>query len=94
MAVTPSCDTPVVTTQLRLLNGGELPKQARRPRPSGRSTRAARAAAASPPPATRPTTWLDARTREVGRSGVAEARRRLAEIMATTERVQDLVQAS
>jgi hypothetical protein len=37
---------------------------------------------------------MDAQTRQIGRSGVAEARRRLAEIMATDERVQQLVRAS
>jgi len=37
---------------------------------------------------------LDARTRRIGRSGVAEARRRLAEIDATAERAQELVRAS
>jgi hypothetical protein len=37
---------------------------------------------------------LDARTRRIGRSGVAEARRRLAEIHATSERAQELVRAS
>lgn len=84
MAVTPPCDTPVVTTQLRLLSGGELPKRTPRPRATTRPER--RAAA--------PITRLDARTREVGRSGVAEARRRLAEITATAERARELVQAS
>jgi hypothetical protein len=86
MAVTPPCDTPVVTTQLRLLNGGELPKHARRTR----TTRAHRPARVPNPPVLP----LDARTREIGQSGVAEARRRLAEIMATTERVGELVRAS
>ena len=86
MAVTPPCDTPVVTTQLRLLSGGELPKRAPRPRVhrSGRPVRVPN------PPVLR----LDARTREIGQSGVAEARRRLAEIMATNERVGELVRAS
>jgi hypothetical protein len=37
---------------------------------------------------------LDARTRRIGQSGVAEARRRLAEIQATTVRAQELVRAS
>ncbi len=84
MAVTPPCDTPVVTTQLRLLSGGELPKRTPRPRPATRPERRA----------TVPSTRLDAHTREVGRSGVAEARRRLAEITATVERARELVRAS
>ena len=82
MAVTPPCDTPVVTTQLRLLAGGELPRRAprRRPvRPTARTSTPVR---------------LDARTRQIGQSGVAEARRRLAEIHATSERAQELVRAS
>ncbi len=93
MAVTPPCDTPVVTTQLRLLSGGELPKRARRPRPRAAEPMSG-AADGAEFTGSMPTAWLDAQTREVGRSGIAEARRRLAEIMATTERVQDLVQAS
>lgn len=84
MAVTPPCDTPVVTTQLRLLNGGELPRRVPRAR---RASRAGR-------PATPHPIRLDAQTREIGRSGVAEARRRLAEITATTERARELVKAS
>ena len=47
VAVTPPRDAPLVTTQLRLIEGG------RRPR-------------------------LDARTRDLGRSGIAAARARLA----------------
>ena len=86
MAVTPPCDTPVVTTQLRLLSGGELPKRTPRPRP----IRAARPGRVP----TRAQLRLDARTREIGQSGIAEARRRLAEIMATNERISELVQAS
>jgi len=43
---------------------------------------------------TTPVVRLDARTRQIGQSGVAEARRRLAEINATSERVQELVRAS
>lgn len=82
MAVTPPCDTSVVTTQLRLLTGGELPRRAPRPRPER--------SASGPTPVLR----LDARTRRIGRSGVAEARRRLAEIDATAERAQELVRAS
>jgi hypothetical protein len=84
MAVTPSRDTPVVTTQLRLLSGGELPQRVLRPRRATRVTR----------PASARVGRLDAHTREVGRSGVAEARRRLAQITATTERAGELVQAS
>lgn len=83
MTVTPPCDTPVVTTQLRLLNGGELPRRTPRPR-------AARIAAPAPSPVLR----MDERTRRIGQSGVAEARRRLAEIQATTARAQELVRAS
>lgn len=78
MTVTPSCDTPVVTTQLRLLTGGELPERAIRTRRSGPNRRP-----------TAPAPRLDARTVEAGRSGVAEARRRLAAIQQ-----QDLVRAS
>lgn len=78
MTVTPSCDTPVVTTQLRLLTGGDLPERAVRTR---RTSSVRRPKAPSP--------RLDARTVQAGRSGVAEARRRLAAI-----REQDLVRAS
>ena len=84
MAVTPPCDTPVVTTQLRLLAGGELPRRTPRPRPA----RAAVVAVSTP------VARLDARTRQIGQSGVAEARRRLAEIQATNLRAQELVRAS
>lgn len=80
MTVTPSCDTPVVTTQLRLLTGGDLPERAVRTR---------RTSAARRPKA--PAPRLDARTRQIGRTGVAEARRRLAAIL---EIQQDLVRAS
>ncbi len=83
MAVTPPCDTPEVTMQLRLLTGGELPR--RTPR-----RRAMRASVPTSTPAVR----LDARTRQIGQSGVAEARRRLAEIRATNQRAQELVRAS
>ena len=86
MAVTPSCDTPVVTTQLRLLSSGELPQRAPRPRRT-RTTRPTRTPS-------QPVLRLDARTREIGQTGVAEARRRLAEIMATKARASELVQAS
>ena len=83
MTVTPPCDTQIVTTQLRLLSGGETasttPRNRRRP--------AARRAAPS-------VSRLDVRTRQIGQSGVAEARRRLAEINATTQRAHDLVRAS
>ena len=82
MAVTPSCDTPVVTTQLRLLSGGELPKRA----PRSRRIRTDR-----PVPA--PVIRMDARTRQIGRTGVAEARRRLAEI-SEAQRGHELVRAS
>ena len=86
MAVTPPCDTPVVTKQLRLLSGGELPR--RTPRPRSRTVRTAPAAVHTP------VARLDARTRQIGQSGVAEARRRLAEIQATGLRAQELVRAS
>ena len=80
--VTPPCDTPVVT-QLRLISTPDpLIRSARK--------RADRPLRSSVPVALR----LDARTREVGLSGVAEARRRLAEIHATAERAQALVRAS
>ena len=83
MAVTPPCDTPVVTTQLRLMTGGEFSRRTRRPGAVRVSTPSSTAAAR-----------LDARTRQVGQSGVAEARRRLAEIQATMHRAHELVQAS
>ena len=83
MTVTPPCDTPVVTTQLRLLTGGDLPRRTPRPRP-------VRAVA----PAKAPVLRLDERTRRIGQSGIAEARRRLAEIQATNRRAQELVRAS
>ena len=83
MAVTPPCDTPVVTTQLRLLTGGDLPRRTPRPRPMRAGT-----------PASTPVLRLDERTRRIGQSGVAEARRRLAEIQATNRRAQELVRAS
>ena len=89
MTVTPPCDTPMVTTQLRLLAGGELPQRTVRT-PRSRSRRAELAARPQP----RPARHLDARTRQIGQSGVAEARRRLAEINATTARAHDLVKAS
>jgi hypothetical protein len=41
-----------------------------------------------------PAARLDARTRQIGQSGVAEARRRLAEIHATSMRAEELVRAS
>ena len=78
MTVTPSCDTAIVTTQLRLLTGGDLPERAVRTR---RSASARRASTPAP--------RLDARPVQAGRTGVAEARRRLAAI-----REQDLVRAS
>jgi hypothetical protein len=76
-----------VTTQLRLLTGGDLPQRAPR-------SKAPRTTKAEQPASLQRTVWLDARTRQIGRSGVAEARRRLAEINATTERAHDLVKAS
>ena len=86
MMVTPSCDTPIMTTQLRLLAGGELPQRAPRARVR-RTDSPAR-------PTTSPNVRLNAQTRQIGQSGVAEARRRLAEIHATADRVQQLVKAS
>lgn len=86
MAVTPSHDTPVVTTQLRLLSGTELPGRHPRRRGTNRAASSARL--------TSPVVRLDARTRRIGQTGIAEARRRLAEISATSERAQELVQAS
>jgi hypothetical protein len=75
-----------VTTQLRLLTGGELPRRTPRPR----AARAAR----STSQATTSVLRLDEHTRQIGRSGVAEARRRLAEIQAANLRAQELVRAS
>lgn len=86
MMVIPPCDTANMTTQLRLLAGGEPPNSPSRPR-ARRSNLAARPTAPA-------SVYLDARTRQIGQSGVSEARRRLAEIRATTERVNQLVQAS
>ncbi|MGZ4714712.1 MAG: hypothetical protein ACXVJZ_07140 [Acidimicrobiia bacterium] len=70
-----------MTTQLRLLSGGDLPRRLPRTRPVRTTTNT-------------PVLRLDARTRRIGQSGVAEARRRLAEINATNERAQQLVRAS
>ncbi|MGZ6950602.1 MAG: hypothetical protein ACXVJX_00695 [Acidimicrobiia bacterium] len=70
-----------MTTQLRLLSGGDLPRRLPRTRPVRTTT-------------STPVRRLDARTRRIGQSGVAEARRRLAEINATNERAQQLVRAS
>ena len=86
MTVTPPCDTQMVTTQLKLLAGGDLPQRTVRTR-SRRAELAAR-------PKRQPVRQLDARTRQIGQSGVAEARRRLAEINATADRAHDLVRAS
>ncbi len=79
MPVTPTIDTqsgdtqtgerPTSTQQLRLLTA---PGRARRTSRARRVRRPQRASDA--------TVWLDARTRALGQSGVAEARRRLAEI--------------
>ena len=86
MMVTPPCDSTSMTTQLRLLAGGEPPNSPSRAR-ARRSNVAARPSASA-------SIYLDARTRQIGQSGVSEARRRLAEIRATSDRVQELVQAS
>lgn len=85
MTVTPPCNTHVVTTQLRLLSG-ELPERTSRPRPK-RSSVVPRSASPAP-------IRLNTRTRQIGQSGVSEARRRLAEIRATAERAHELIQAS
>jgi hypothetical protein len=89
--VTPPCDTPVVT-QLRLIStpegrpaGAAAKPQIRVPR--SRRVRTSRHLAPTP-------VRLDARTREIGRSGIAEARRRLAEIHAAAEHGTALVRAS
>ena len=80
MTVTPT-STEVTPQQLRLLNTAE-------PAGSG-STRTRRRRQRVPGP--QASIWLDARTREIGQSGVAEARRRLAEINRPTA---PLIQAS
>lgn len=70
MTVTPTSTTEVTPQQLRLLNATD---------PDGRRpTRARRRRQRRPGP--QASIWLDAHTREVGQSGIAEARRRLAEI--------------
>ena len=80
MTVTPT-STEVTPQQLRLLNTAE-------PAGSG-PTRTRRRRQRVPGP--QASIWLDARTREIGQSGVAEARRRLAEINRPTA---PLIQAS
>ena len=89
MTVTPPCDTHVVTTQLRLLSG-ELPEATARPTSRPRPKRSS----VAPRPASPAPIRLNTRTRQIGQSGISEARRRLAEIRATAERAHDLVQAS
>ena len=70
MTVTPTSTTEVTPQQLRLLNATD---------PTGsRPTRSRRRRQRLPGP--QASIWLDARTREIGQSGIAEARRRLAEI--------------
>ena len=69
MTVTPTSTTEVTPQQLRLLNATD---------PAGRAGRSRRRRQRRPGP--QPSIWLDARTREIGQSGIAEARRRLAEI--------------
>ena len=80
MTVTPT-STEVTPQQLRLLNTAE-------PAGSG-PIRTRRRRQRVPGP--QASIWLDARTREIGQSGVAEARRRLAEINRPTA---PLIQAS
>ena len=80
MTVTPT-STEVTPQQLRLLNTAE---------PAGSApTRTRRRRQRVPGP--QASIWLDARTREIGQSGIAEARRRLAEIDRPTA---PLIQAS
>ena len=93
ISVTPLGDTPLVTTQLRLVEAPGKPRthaaavkrastakgaQARKPRTTGKATTARR-----------PVHWgdwqLDARTRRVGRAGVAAARRALNEARAAQQ---------
>ena len=73
MTVTPTSTTEVTPQQLRLLNAGDS---------ASRPTRARRFRQRRPGP--QASIWLDARTREIGQSGIAEARRRLAEITRPT----------
>lgn len=93
MTVTPPCDTASVTTQLRLLSA---PEPTESETPSGASATRTRVSRTKVP-ARRPTpapVRLSERTRQIGQTGVAEARRRLAEIQATGERARELVRAS
>ena len=69
MTVPPTSTTEVTPQQLRLLGATD---------PAGRPARSRRRRQRRPGP--QPSIWLDAHTREVGQSGIAEARRRLAEI--------------
>ena len=69
MTVTPTKQAESAAQQLRLLSPAE---------PITRSARARRRVSRRPGP--QPSVWLDARTREIGQTGIAEARRRLAEI--------------
>ncbi len=70
MTVAPTGTTEVTPQQLRLLNATDPA--------GGRRTRSRRPRQRRPGP--QASIWLDAHTREVGQSGIAEARRRLAEI--------------
>ncbi len=93
MTVTPPCDTASVTTQLRLLSTPEPPETEALAGSTATRTRVSRAKVPARRPAPAPVR-LSERTRQIGQSGVAEARRRLAEIQATTERAHELVRAS
>ncbi len=81
MTVAPTSTTEVTPEQLRLLNATD-PAGSRSPRSRRRRQRL---------PGPQASIWLDARTREIGQSGIAEARRRLAEINLPTA---PLIQAS
>ncbi len=70
MTVTPTDTTEVTPQQLRLLNATDPSR--------GTSARSGHRRQRRPGP--QASIWLDARTREIGQSGIAEARRRLAEI--------------
>jgi hypothetical protein len=91
MTVTPRGDTAIVTTQLRLVEGllehpserSGLHASATRPVPRRRTR--ARVVQTRRGRAPRVGDWaLDARTRDVGRAGVAAARRRLEAAHAVT----------
>lgn len=91
MTVTPPCDTASVTTQLRLLSTPETPVA---PHSAPRARTRMRRGTVPSRPASPAAVRLNQRTRQIGQSGVAEARRRLAEIRATSTRAHELVKAS